>query len=315
MPCSAPHQCGVINLNVSRHNPYQELDKKDTPPNVLALTLVDFCFSSLLPSLLSGPGSDVFSCQAIALGWSPLESPSTRENFFTCISHLLLILTYGHRLPHSSPYPYAQPVQIQGSGILELAGSQHVSKLMNQSDEGPQLSNPCEMALLPKPIIIFSYKYLAIMDTSPPHLLSGRVNNTILWHLSSKQPTAVSGDILLPLLIFTVVKSNPARLVSHLLFTQRYRNAVFTGGEERYCLINLMAVVEFLENVDLGALFDPSIFTTDLTPIPIVRTTLPPDAPTDAPGSVEQGVDAIAGSANKPQTRSAMHHVGCGGCC
>lgn len=69
----------------------------------------------------------------------------------------------------------------------------------------------------------------------------------------TQQPTTVSGDVLLPLLIFAVVKSNPPRLVSHLLFTQRYRNAAFAAGEEGYCLINLMAVVEFLENVDLGA--------------------------------------------------------------
>lgn len=68
-----------------------------------------------------------------------------------------------------------------------------------------------------------------------------------------KTPTPVSGDILLPLIIFSVVKANPAQLVSHLLFTQRYRNKSI-GGEESYCLINLMAVVEFLENVDLGAL-------------------------------------------------------------
>jgi hypothetical protein len=59
--------------------------------------------------------------------------------------------------------------------------------------------------------------------------------------------------VLLPVIIFSVVKANPARLVSHLLFTQRFRNQSF-GGEESYCLINLMAVAEFLENVDLGAL-------------------------------------------------------------
>ena len=63
----------------------------------------------------------------------------------------------------------------------------------------------------------------------------------------------VSGDVLLPILIFSVVKANPLRLVSHLLFTQRFRNQTY-GGEESYCLINLMAVAEFLENVDLGAL-------------------------------------------------------------
>ena len=68
-----------------------------------------------------------------------------------------------------------------------------------------------------------------------------------------KTPTPVSGDILLPLIIFSVVKANPSQLVSHLLFTQRYRNKS-VGGEESYCLINLMAVVEFLENVDLAAL-------------------------------------------------------------
>ncbi|KAG0701109.1 hypothetical protein DFH29DRAFT_580744 [Suillus ampliporus] len=137
----------------------------------------------------------------------------------------------------------------------------------------------------------------------PPRASSPRptISHTV------QQPTTVSGDVLLPLLIFAVVKSNPSRLVSHLLFTQRYRNAAFAGGEERYCLINLMAVVEFLENVDLKAVGVGEgvgiVSTADLTPIPIVRTTLPPDAPVDAPGSlrgrVEQGVDAIAGSANK----------------
>lgn len=68
-----------------------------------------------------------------------------------------------------------------------------------------------------------------------------------------KTPTPVSGDILLPLIIFSVVKANPPQLVSQLLYTQRFRNHS-VGGEESYCLINLMAVVEFLENVDLGAL-------------------------------------------------------------
>jgi hypothetical protein len=63
----------------------------------------------------------------------------------------------------------------------------------------------------------------------------------------------VSGDILLPLIIFAVVKANPAHLVSQLLYIQRFRNRSF-GGEENYCLINLMAVAEFLENVDLAAL-------------------------------------------------------------
>ena len=67
-------------------------------------------------------------------------------------------------------------------------------------------------------------------------------------------PTPVSGDIILPLMIFAVVKANPPHLVSHLLYTQRFRRERAAGGEEGYCLVNLMAVAEFLENVDLAAL-------------------------------------------------------------
>ena len=70
---------------------------------------------------------------------------------------------------------------------------------------------------------------------------------------AKKDPTPVSGDVLLPLIIFSVVKSNPPHLVSNLLFTQRFRNQS-VGGEESYCLINLMAVAEFLENVDMAGL-------------------------------------------------------------
>lgn len=54
-------------------------------------------------------------------------------------------------------------------------------------------------------------------------------------------------------MIYAVVRANPQHLVSHLLFTQRFRNQSF-GGEESYCLVNLMAVADFLENVDLKAL-------------------------------------------------------------
>jgi len=69
----------------------------------------------------------------------------------------------------------------------------------------------------------------------------------------SGSPTPVSGDIILPMMIFAVVKANPSHFVSHLLYTQRFRNQRI-GGEEGYCLVNLMAVADFLENVDLKAL-------------------------------------------------------------
>ena len=129
------------------------------------------------------------------------------------------------------------------------------------------------------------------------------------------EPTPVSGDVILPLMIYSVVKSNPPHLLSHLLYIQRFRNESF-GGEESYCLINLLAAAEFLENVDLAVLGlqAEGVDTSDLTPLPVARSrsaSVDGILPTPAtPGSesgaaarlrgrVEQQVDAIAGSANK----------------
>jgi hypothetical protein len=67
--------------------------------------------------------------------------------------------------------------------------------------------------------------------------------------------SGVSGaDLLLPLIIYAIVKSNPARLVSHLLYIQRYRTSVCATGEANYVTVNITAAVEFLENVDLADL-------------------------------------------------------------
>jgi hypothetical protein len=123
-----------------------------------------------------------------------------------------------------------------------------------------------------------------------------------------RQVTQVSNDILMPMLIYAVVKTNPAHLVSQLLYIQRFRNRTF-GGEESYCLINLMAVAEFLENVDLASLGLEGLegqavpSTAELQPIALARGGLDPSSPQLPPpslrGRVEQQVDALAGSANK----------------
>ncbi|KAH9921737.1 uncharacterized protein BXZ73DRAFT_51674 [Epithele typhae] len=128
---------------------------------------------------------------------------------------------------------------------------------------------------------------------------------------TASAPTPVSGDIILPLMIFAVVKANPPHLVSHLLYTQRFRREKAAGGEEGYCLINLMAVAEFLENVDLAALGlgdseKMVISTAELTPIPFSRPGSDGGSPrvsaSSLRGRVEQQVDALAGSANKVLT-------------
>ncbi|KAF8511834.1 hypothetical protein BU17DRAFT_54371 [Hysterangium stoloniferum] len=127
-------------------------------------------------------------------------------------------------------------------------------------------------------------------------------------------PTPVSGDLLFPFLIYSVVKANPAHLVSHLLYTQRFRS-LNAEGQERYCLINLMAVVEFLENVDMGALglgdSDRVMSTADLSPIPLDHGSVDSQTVASSPFStrigqrVNQQVEELAelaGSANKVLT-------------
>ncbi|KAJ3836339.1 hypothetical protein F5878DRAFT_689385 [Lentinula raphanica] len=80
---------------------------------------------------------------------------------------------------------------------------------------------------------------------------------------SSSPATSFSLDTLFLLLILSVVISNPPRLVSHLLFTQRFLlthtfrasspSSSSAAGEQAYCLVNLMAVAEFIGNLDLEA--------------------------------------------------------------
>ncbi|RDB15935.1 hypothetical protein Hypma_003597 [Hypsizygus marmoreus] len=139
---------------------------------------------------------------------------------------------------------------------------------------------------------------------SPSPATSARSHSPVLTMSPAPEATPVSGDVLLPMIIFAVVKANPPHLVSNLLYTQRYRNQS-VGGEESYCLINLMAVAEFLENVDLAALglgdSDKVLSAADLTPIPLNRSPIideMPLAPIDAGslrGRVEQANKVITG--------------------
>ncbi|QRV88906.1 nuclear receptor corepressor 2 [Ceratobasidium sp. AG-Ba] len=118
------------------------------------------------------------------------------------------------------------------------------------------------------------------------------------------QPTAVSSDILLPVMIYTVVKTNPSQLVSHLLYVQRFRSRS-VGGEESFCLINLMAVVEFLENVDLAVLglasSEKVLSVADLTPIPLA------EAVESAASASHHPLDIIAASI---KLRGKVNQVG-----
>lgn len=69
-----------------------------------------------------------------------------------------------------------------------------------------------------------------------------------------RAPTTSSADLILPILIFAIVSSNPPSLASNLLYIQRFRTESLVRGEAAYCLVNVQAAVAFLENVDPPAL-------------------------------------------------------------
>ncbi len=141
-------------------------------------------------------------------------------------------------------------------------------------------------------------------ETKAPEMM---VESTLTAEPESDEPstkpaqTDVSLDILFPFLIFCVVRANPPQLVSHVLFTQRFLPPD-EDGEMRYCLVNLLAVVEFLENVDLGSL---GLGTSVVSAPPLVNiTSSSPSPPRSRAASISSAVlrdqvDALAGSANK----------------
>ncbi|CAO3613086.1 unnamed protein product [Cunninghamella blakesleeana] len=66
--------------------------------------------------------------------------------------------------------------------------------------------------------------------------------------------STASADVLLPLLIFTIVKSNPTNFVSNLKFIQRFRRPNQLIGQSNYCFTNILAAVSFLETTNLVGL-------------------------------------------------------------
>ena len=140
------------------------------------------------------------------------------------------------------------------------------------------------------------------------------ISNTAVSPVQSPSSrTPVASDILLPFIIFSIVKANPTELVSHLLYVQRYRMRSAAGGEEGFCLINLLAAVEFLENVDLAALGlgDSArvMSVADLAPLPLahspfgdgvdVASAASLSAAARLRGRVEQQVGELTDTANK----------------
>lgn len=128
--------------------------------------------------------------------------------------------------------------------------------------------------------------------------------------VTAPKPSTSGADLILPLIIYAVVKANPAQLASQLMYLRRYRSAICLVGEASYAIVNLTAVVEFIEHVHLSELglgdsSDRVMSVEDLSPIGLTYlddgnadTASIASASTRLRGRVFQ-VSEMAGSANK----------------
>jgi hypothetical protein len=62
----------------------------------------------------------------------------------------------------------------------------------------------------------------------------------------------LGADAILPIFIYAIIKSNPAKLVSHYEFICRFRARDSMTGEMAYCLTNLEAAISFLETFEFS---------------------------------------------------------------
>jgi len=104
----------------------------------------------------------------------------------------------------------------------------------------PRARQPSLRSMSPVPSVSSPRPVGLALVEGQPSLSSPSPDHQAKW-----SGTSVNTDVLLPIIIFAVVKANPVQLVSQLLFIERYRSRR-VGGEESFCLINFLAVVEFL---------------------------------------------------------------------
>lgn len=86
------------------------------------------------------------------------------------------------------------------------------------------------------------------------HLVAS--HKAIVEALTKLLPSSSSADEILPTLIYLLITSpvEGINVISNLFFIQRFRSSSKIDGETAYCLTNLEAAINFVENVDLSSL-------------------------------------------------------------
>lgn len=168
-----------------------------------------------------------------------------------------------------SPEPTVSPpaVDLALSGQTETGASEGASTItpsIAEKDQGdpsatPVADRPVAMPskTLPDLVLPDAAQEMSIHEAMTSNMTptSETRNSDEHGPKSETIGSGVSGaDLLLPLIIYAIVKSNPPHMVSHLLYIQRYRTSVCATGEANYVTVNITAAVEFLETVDLADL-------------------------------------------------------------
>ncbi|KAF8993241.1 hypothetical protein BDQ17DRAFT_1368587 [Cyathus striatus] len=211
-------------------------------------------------------------------------------------------------LPTARPFVVTKDVELQVKNTASTEAKDDAANSVSSSTEssflgGETATSPVENSLLqapPSPLPLAARSLSPVGDNSVAS--SPRRHRPTNLSLSSPTHSPLVRNRSLPPDPFADDKPQETTQVSGDVNQG-------VGGEESYCLINMMAVAEFLENVDLAALglgdSERVMSTADLTPILLTRspvTSETPLAPSDANslrGRMEQQVDAIADSANK----------------
>ncbi|KAI9251501.1 hypothetical protein BDA99DRAFT_522029 [Phascolomyces articulosus] len=120
-------------------------------------------------------------------------------------------------------------------------------------EKEPEIEKEKETVGLSEPLNVDTASTTSSIDKKLPAVPSPDVS--VSTPTSDHQSLrSASADVLLPLLIFTIVKSNPTNFLSNLRFIQRFRRPSRIAGQESYCLTNIMAAVSFLETTNLVGL-------------------------------------------------------------
>lgn len=140
--------------------------------------------------------------------------------------------------PPSDPLTSIEEVLEQTPRTLQATSSGQVPQLVLPDSNESQIEEA------------MSDSVLTIQPTSPTRPVSPDPPESKV----APRGTTSGADLILPIIIYAVVKSNPPQLASQLMYLRRYRSAICLTGEASYAIVNLTAVVEFLEHVELSQL-------------------------------------------------------------